>query len=863
MPLVSKSRRRTQQLLGPDPLQWPIEAKLQFLDYLRSLDKPGEEFKRTYRNNYVAFAHDCIDWRGEQPTAYQDEIWDAIPREHRVAVRGPHGLGKTCLAAISLLCFATTWDGDDWKAPTTASAWRQLTEFFWPEVHKWSQRVKWEKVGRPAFTQLELQTTLLKLTTGRAFAMASSDDELTEGAHADHLIYIFDEAKMIPAGRWDAAEGALMTGDCVLGSAVVSAAAPELATRRWHKGKVLKIETVRGHSLTVTPNHPILTARGWTRAKLLQPADQVVSCRDAESLMMLVEPNSVQIPAQIKDVFELYGIGNSSLKRAPAVLASENFNSAIPDSQIDVKSADGLLGRRYDTVLDEKPVDLSFVNGANTPSFLSRLSSLQELSFRFPLTLSGPSAISRAQRSLIRVTANIDTLRDGYPSTLNTPLVQTFSNNATGNSMFAGQFPDGKPVTEILDKQFMIRRKPLGVTAPHSPRLDAVTSQVVKNGSAADAKFFSQLNSIAPGNVFLDQVVSLTWTEFEGHVYDLQTATHWFTAEDCSTHSPSKGGIVVHNCYALAISTPGEPQGRFFDIHTKKPGYENWWCRHVTIEEVIAAGRITRQQVDQLARQWGENSAVFKSSEDCVIPLAWIEAANDRWRERIRLKSPHWNWIDGAKHNEWPAWEWVSAGAAEELTALGVDVSRSDNGDKTCLARRQGETVTQLDRMAVADTMPIVGRVKGLLERWTRAYAQVDVIGIGSGPVDRLRELFPAARIQAFNASEGTTIKDRAKELEFVNKRSAAWWNMRELLDPAFDSTIALPPCDLLTGDLTAPRRGKDTSTGKITVESKKDIRKRLGRSTDDGDAVVMAFFPKRREPVDDDSYSTSYYEYA
>src|SRR6185503_9473619 len=163
---------------------------------------PGEEFKRTYRNNYVAFAHDCIDWRNESPTVYQDEIWDAIPRDHRVAVRGPHGLGKTCLAAISLLCFATTWDGDDWKAPTTASAWRQLTEFFWPEVHKWAQRVRWDRVGRPAFTQLELQTTLLKLTSGRAFAMASSDDELTEGAHADHLIYIFDEAKMIPSGRW-------------------------------------------------------------------------------------------------------------------------------------------------------------------------------------------------------------------------------------------------------------------------------------------------------------------------------------------------------------------------------------------------------------------------------------------------------------------------------------------------------------------------------------------------------------------------------------------------------------------------------------------------------------------------------------
>ena len=51
---------------------------------------------------------------------------------------------------------------------------------------------------------------------------------------------------------------------------------------------------------------------------------------------------------------------------------------------------------------------------------------------------------------------------------------------------------------------------------------------------------------------------------------------------------------------------------------------------------------------------------------------------------------------------------------------------------------------------------------------------------------------------------------------------------------------------DTLVGDLTAPR-WKVTGGGKIQVESKDDIRARLGRSTDDGDAVVMAFEPVRR----------------
>lgn len=514
---------RQQVQLGPDPLKWPLEYKLRWLEYLRSLDKPGEQFKQAYRNNYAAFARDCINWdEGEHLAPYQFEILEELPVRRRVAVRGPHGLGKTCVASIALLCFATTWDGDDWKIPTTASAWRQLTEFFWPEVHKWARRLKWEKIGRPQFSQYELQNLLLKLSTGRAFAMASSEDEMTEGAHASHLLYIFDEAKVIPAGRWDAAEGALSTGDC----------------------------------------------------------------------------------------------------------------------------------------------------------------------------------------------------------------------------------------------------------------------------------------------------------------------------------------------YALAISTPGEPQGRFYDIHTRKPGYEDWWVRHVTVDECIAAGRITPQFVEQRRLQWGEDSAVFKnrvlgefhaSDEDCIIPLAWIEAANERWNALIRVD----------EHGEW---HWRSEKVAEPLTALGVDIGRSDLGDKTCLARRQGNIITQLDRYSIADTMPIVGYVRNLLRKWTNAYAMVDVIGIGAGPYDKLRE--DNLNVHPFNASESTEMTDRSGELEFANKRAAAWWNFRELLDPAFGSTVALPPDDRLIGDLTAPHRGRMTSSGKLTIESKDDIRKRLGRSTDDGDAVVMAFFPPDKEPVPDETYSYSYVAY-
>ena len=132
--------------------------------------------------------------------------------------------------------------------------------------------------------------------------------------------------------------------------------------------------------------------------------------------------------------------------------------------------------------------------------------------------------------------------------------------------------------------------------------------------------------------------------------------------------------------------------------------------------------------------------------------------------------------------------------------------------------------------------MQTAGRVAGILDAHG-GKAVIDVIGIGAGVFDRLRE--QNKKVVAFNAAEATAKRDKSRELGFVNCRSAAWWAMREILETG---PVALPPDDLLIGDLTAPT-WRVVSGGKIQVESKDEIRKRIGRSTDDGDAVIQAFW--------------------
>ena len=284
-----------------------------------------------------------------------------------------------------------------------------------------------------------------------------------------------------------------------------------------------------------------------------------------------------------------------------------------------------------------------------------------------------------------------------------------------------------------------------------------------------------------------------------------------------------EGALSTGDVFALAISTPGDPTGRFYEICSHSAGLSDWHPIHVTLEQAIGAGRISRDWAEQRKAQWGEGSAVYQnrvlgefasSDEDSVIPLSWIERAVARWHV------------------------WDDMGRLEPggQRIIGVDVARFGD-DKTVLATRQGDVVMGLERFALADTMTTAGRVMGKLNH-PSTMAVVDSIGVGAGVLDRLRE--QKAPVAGFNASERSVRRDKTGSFGFVNKRAEAWWRLREMLDPSGDAELCLPDDDELTGELTSPR-WTVTSAGKIQIESKDDIRKRLHRSTDAADAVIQS----------------------
>lgn len=208
----------------------------------------------------------------------------------------------------------------------------------------------------------------------------------------------------------------------------------------------------------------------------------------------------------------------------------------------------------------------------------------------------------------------------------------------------------------------------------------------------------------------------------------------------------------------------------------------------------------------------GNFSAELKDDDYQVIPTAWIEAAMERWTPQ---RPPEF-----------------------AMTAMAVDVAPGGI-DQMVLAWRYGGWYAPLIARKQVDKD---GRaVAGLVVQHRRDNCPV-IVDIGGGwggdAIVALKD--NGILVAPFNGVGASHASTLAGKLAFRNKRAESIWRFREALDPGQDggSAIALPRDPELKADL-ASYRWQLKSNG-ILIESKDEIRDRIGRSPDKGDAVTM-----------------------
>lgn len=213
-----------------------------------------------------------------------------------------------------------------------------------------------------------------------------------------------------------------------------------------------------------------------------------------------------------------------------------------------------------------------------------------------------------------------------------------------------------------------------------------------------------------------------------------------------------------------------------------------------------------------------------------TIPTAWVTAAQQRWTDRPPQGVP--------------------------MCAMGVDPSGGGR-DPLAIASRYdgwydkikivpGKEIPK-DRVSSTTTAHVI------MERKDRCLVVLDTGGgFGSGCLENMKD--NGLEVEGYKGNTKTSRRTKEKQYGFANLRSEAFWRMREALDPeqTGGSPISLPPDAELRADLCAPKWELRGTV--VHVESKEDVVDRLKRSTNKGDAVIMAWMKgaKNMKPGDD-----------
>ena len=271
------------------------------------------------------------------------------------------------------------------------------------------------------------------------------------------------------------------------------------------------------------------------------------------------------------------------------------------------------------------------------------------------------------------------------------------------------------------------------------------------------------------------------------------------------------GALSSEDSWVFMFANPTRTNGYFYRSHHENRG--SWRTYHVPCH---ASYRVAPNYAATIAQEYGHDSNVYRvrvlgdfplTEDDSVISLGVVEAAISR------EVSP------------------VDAGIV-----WGLDVARFGD-DSTALAKRCGnillEPVREWRKIDLMQVCGIISKEYGETAFDKRPTSiNVDVIGLGAGVVDRLREV--GLPVRGINVGEAAAFDPS----RYMRLRDELWFRAKEWFDAR---DVCIPRDQGLIGELTVPKY-RIESSGKIKVESKDDMKKRGVKSPNKADAFCLTF---------------------
>lgn len=169
---------------------------------------------------------------------------------------------------------------------------------------------------------------------------------------------------------------------------------------------------------------------------------------------------------------------------------------------------------------------------------------------------------------------------------------------------------------------------------------------------------------------------------------------------------------------------------------------------------------------------------------------------------------------------------------------MGVDLAGSERGDESVARARQGNRLLGETRVRTSDPEELEDWLVESVDTFAAATAQIDADGIGHAYPTALRRRRP--RVSAVPIRSAVQATDPKA---YFNKRAEMWCHLGDLLRKTGDDQLDFSVLDEETAAQLLTVRRAPPVKGRILIESKDEIRKRIGRSPDGADAVVYCFY--------------------
>ncbi|MBL0233230.1 MAG: hypothetical protein IPQ08_06155 [Chitinophagaceae bacterium] len=279
--------------------------------------------------------------------------------------------------------------------------------------------------------------------------------------------------------------------NCLIGTTNISAAGISKFYKRFFNGEVITISVEGKDDITITPNHPVLTDRGWVRAGKLTQGDNLVYSLSDRSIVNILDPNNNHVETAIENVLSSIEVSRQVVRMSVPV-STENFHGdGVIDTEVDIIDTNSFLPNKR---------DFSFFKLIKKELFCvwhSWRASLDTICSKYQII---PRPLFTSNSSLC----------------LQSPFTSLFGGTSIG----------------------IIRHK-----LRNASNLKTKLVKFISNRRAMNTDTPSYINARLSSYISLVPIKNISISKFSGHVYNLQTQDGYYIAN----------GLIVHNCYCEII----------------------------------------------------------------------------------------------------------------------------------------------------------------------------------------------------------------------------------------------------------------------------------------------------------------------